>query len=116
MSVTLSCDHRAVDGARDPRRALVRGTDLGDRAELAGDPGLEAVALAADTADNNVITQRAEKVRALLAGGTNLPDALRIMDDTGELRWRIANALEYGSRGQIPLPGRHRLVTIDQSH
>ena len=36
-------EHVGIGGARDARRALVRRPDLGDRPQLARDPGLEAV-------------------------------------------------------------------------
>src|SRR6185312_762895 len=39
-------EHAGIGGARDARRAFVRRPDLGDRPQLARDPGLEAVALA----------------------------------------------------------------------
>jgi hypothetical protein len=38
--------------------------------------------------------RRGGKLRELLAQGVKLPVALREMDDAGELRWRLANALQ----------------------
>jgi type II secretory pathway component PulF len=59
-------------------------------------PESEAVAMAAESTDNEVIRRRAQKVCALLHEGVKLPHAMRGMDDAGELRWRLANGLHGG--------------------
>jgi type II secretory pathway component PulF len=58
----------------------------------AGVPEAEAVALAADSTGNTTIARRAAKTRALLNNGVKLTEAIRAMDDSGELHWRLTNA------------------------
>jgi type IV pilus assembly protein PilC len=62
-----------------------------------GVPEVEAVTLAADSTANSVIQRRAQTVANLLSRGVSLPEALRAMDEVGELQWRLRNALR--SRG-----------------
>lgn len=57
-----------------------------------GVPEPEAVTLAADCTANVVFIRRAQKVVAALKQGVKLMDALQIMDDSGEFRWRLTNA------------------------
>lgn len=57
-------------------------------------PEAEAVTIAAEATANRAMIRRGENMCALLAQGIKLPEALRGMDDSGELRWRIANALQ----------------------
>lgn len=57
-------------------------------------PETEAVKLAAESTANALTTRRAEMVRSQLAAGIKLPEALRALDDSGELQWRLANALQ----------------------
>jgi type II secretory pathway component PulF len=63
----------------------------------AGVPEGVAVIFAAETTDNSLIRKRAADVRDSLAKGVRLSEAIRSLDDTGELHWRISNALQ--SRG-----------------
>lgn len=70
-------------------------------------PEAEAVALAARATDNSVIGTRAARVCAMLNAGVALPQALRVMDDSGELHWRISNALQRGSGFLRALAGWH---------
>jgi len=63
----------------------------------AGVPEAEAVQLAADATANVVLCRRAARVRARLAEGEALPEALRSLDRAGELHWRLANALRRGN-------------------
>jgi type IV pilus assembly protein PilC len=73
-------------------------------------PEAEAVELAAEATANKIMKGRAGKARALLREGTKLPDALRVMDDSPELQWRLANALE-GGRGFVrALTGWHEAL------
>jgi type II secretory pathway component PulF len=67
----------------------------------------EAVVLAGESTANSVVLARARKVQSLLRGGTNLPDALRVMDASGEFQWRAANGLRYGRGFLAALAGWH---------
>jgi len=57
-----------------------------------GMPEAEAVRLAAEATANRVMLRRAARVRQRLADGARLADALKAIDDAGELHWRLANA------------------------
>lgn len=70
----------------------------------------EAVTLAAESTGNTVVIKRAKKVRALLANGTPLSDAIRALDDTGELHWRISNALRGRGGFLRALSGWHEAL------
>jgi type II secretory pathway component PulF len=70
-------------------------------------PEPEAVALAADATANGVMKRRAAKVCQLLKEGARLPEALRAMDDTGELHWRLSNALQHRGGFVRALAGWH---------
>jgi len=73
-------------------------------------PEVEAVRLAGESTANAVFQRRAGKAVALLNQGVNLPEAIRVMDDSGELRWRLANALR-GSGGFVrALMGWHEAL------
>lgn len=67
----------------------------------------DAVAIAAESTVNEVVRARSEKVLSRLKGGVKLPDALRAMDDSGELHWRLSNALQRGSGFLRALAGWH---------
>ena len=58
-----------------------------------GVPEAEALTLAADCTANRVFKQRAERAVAALKQGMKLTEAVQLMDDTGEFRWRLANAV-----------------------
>jgi len=58
----------------------------------AGLPEPEAVRLAAESTANRTLANRAALVRKRLADGIALPEALKVLDDAGELHWRLANA------------------------
>jgi type IV pilus assembly protein PilC len=70
----------------------------------------EAVTLAAQATGNVIIARRAGKVRGLLIEGVKLPEAIRVMDDAGELQWRLANALRRGSGFLRALAGWHEAL------
>jgi type II secretory pathway component PulF len=70
-------------------------------------PEAEAVALAAESTANGVIRRRAAKVCELLNQGVKLSEAIRAVDDCGELRWRISNALQRGGGFMRALAGWH---------
>lgn len=83
-------------------------------------PEAEAVALAAATTDNAIVRRRAAAVGALLNSGVKLPEAIRAMDDSGELQWRLANALQRGRDFLRALAGWHdaldaRAFQLEQS-
>jgi type II secretory pathway component PulF len=59
-------------------------------------PESEAVTLAAKSTDNLVMIRRAKRVCALLQQGVKLPEAIRALDSSRELHWRLANALRRG--------------------
>ena len=73
-------------------------------------PEAEAVSLAAQSTGNLIIARRAGKVRGLLTDGVKLPEAIRVMDDTGEFQWRLANALRRGSGFLRALAGWHEAL------
>lgn len=73
----------------------------------AGVPEPEAVALAADSTANALVRHRAAKVISRLNSGVPLPDALQVMDDSGELHWRLSNALHRGAGFLRALAGWH---------
>jgi type II secretory pathway component PulF len=67
----------------------------------------ESVALAAECTASQALEKRARRTLALLKNGTALPEAISAMDDTGELKWRLANAV-HGKRGFLrALAGWH---------
>ncbi len=70
-------------------------------------PEAEAVTLAAEATANGVIQKRAAKVCRRLSEGVALPEAVRAMDDTGELHWRLSNALRSQGGFLRALAGWH---------
>jgi type II secretory pathway component PulF len=58
----------------------------------AGLPEARALRMAAASTASTLLAGRAEKVCQSLAAGTPLPQAIHLLDDSGELRWRLANA------------------------
>jgi general secretion pathway protein F len=73
-------------------------------------PEPEAVRLAAESTANQVMRRRAGRVCALLDDGTKLPKAIRLMDNSGELRWRLTNALRGGGGFARALNGWHEAL------
>ena len=73
-------------------------------------PEVEAVTLAAQATANVVMIGRGTKVRDLLNRGVKLPEAIEVMDDTAELRWRLTNALHRGSGFLRALAGWHEAL------
>jgi type II secretory pathway component PulF len=59
----------------------------------AGVPESEALELAADCTANNVFRQRVARARTGLAQGLKLAQAVEIIDDSGEFRWRLTQAI-----------------------
>jgi hypothetical protein len=64
----------------------------------AGVPEEPALNFAAFSTANRVFIRRAEKAAARLRSGTKLTEAVQLLDDTGEFRWRLANGAR-GARG-----------------
>ena len=56
-------------------------------------PEAEAVELAADCAANRAFKHRAQIVIARLREGQRLTEAVQALDDSGEFRWRLRNAV-----------------------
>jgi len=73
-------------------------------------PEVEAVTLAGECTSNAIVRRRAEKIRACLTQGVKLPEALRAIDDQGELQWRLANALQRGRGFLSALNGWHEAL------
>ena len=76
----------------------------------AGVPEAEAVTLAAQATTNVVMVKRAIKVCRRLNAGVKLTEAIELMDDTPELRWRIANAVHRGGGFLRALTGWHEAL------
>lgn len=63
-----------------------------------GVPEDKALALAAQSTANTLFTKRAAQAAERLRGGATLIEAVRQLDDSGEFRWRLANA-SHGPAG-----------------
>jgi type II secretory pathway component PulF len=73
-------------------------------------PEAEAVNLAAQSTANLAIIRRARKVCALLQEGVKLPEAIRALDNSRELQWRLSNALRRGAGFVRALTGWHEAL------
>jgi type IV pilus assembly protein PilC len=73
-------------------------------------PESEAVTLAAESTADREMTRRARTVTGLLSGGKSLPEALRTMDNSGELHWRLKNALRRKRDFLQALAGWHEAL------
>jgi type II secretory pathway component PulF len=73
-------------------------------------PEAEAVSLAAQSTANLAIIRRAQRVRALMQEGVKLPEALRVLDNSKELQWRLSNALRRGAGFVRALTGWHEAL------
>ncbi|HKI70418.1 MAG TPA: type II secretion system F family protein, partial [Verrucomicrobiae bacterium] len=58
-----------------------------------GLPEPEAIQLAGDCTSNAICCGRATQMRMALEQGKKLDDAVRALDDSGEFRWRLTNAI-----------------------
>jgi type IV pilus assembly protein PilC len=76
----------------------------------AGVPEHEAVTLAAHSTDNGVFVRRGAEVAQRLRNGTGFLEALRGIDDTGELQWRMANAIHGHGGFMKALTGWHEAL------
>ena len=63
----------------------------------AGVPEEKALSLAAASTANRIFMRRAEKAAEKLRHGATLIQAMQLLDDTGEFRWRLANGA-HGAR------------------
>lgn len=63
----------------------------------AGVPEAEAVVQAAESTANSVLVNRAALARKAMEAGMPLTEAVRRLDDSGEFRWRLANAAHAGA-------------------
>lgn len=75
-----------------------------------------AVQLAAATAGNERFTVQASQVIDDLRGGVALPAALERLDKTGELRWRLANAVHGRGGFRRALAGWHEALEAQAFH
>ena len=73
----------------------------------AGTPEPRAVELAAVGTANRLFMARAARAIADLARGVNLAEAIKHLDDAGELRWRLGNAARAGGGFLTALAGWH---------
>ena len=73
-------------------------------------PEAEAVTLAADCTHNRVIQKRALRVARQLNEGVKLTEAIQLMDDRGEFRWRLTNATHGGEGFRNALAGWHEAL------
>ena len=75
-----------------------------------GVPEAEAVKMAGESTANRLVIRRAARVSGLLQQGGKLPEALKAMDDTGELHWRISNAVQREGGFFRALKGWHEAL------
>jgi type II secretory pathway component PulF len=75
-----------------------------------GVPETEAVRLAGESTANAVFRRRAEQACRLLQQGVRLPEAIRAVDGTRELQWRIGNALHSRMGFVRALAGWHEAL------
>jgi type II secretory pathway component PulF len=60
----------------------------------AGMPEAEALSAAADCTANQIFRERTRVAADRLRGGMKLTEAVQLVDDTGEFRWRLATAMQ----------------------
>ena len=76
----------------------------------AGVPEEQAVTLAAQSTDNRVFIRRGDQVGQRLHVGVTLTEAVQAFDDTGEFRWRLANAAHGHGGFMAALAGWHETL------
>jgi type II secretory pathway component PulF len=72
-----------------------------------GVPEADAVALAAECTANNIFERRAARTVEALKRGVALPQAIQLMDDSGEFGWRLTNAMRQRAAFCQALHGWH---------
>lgn len=75
-----------------------------------GVPEAAALELAGKCAANEIFQRRSRRAAAALAQGTLLPEALAALDDRGEFRWRLANAVHAHGSFVKALTGWHEAL------
>lgn len=75
-----------------------------------GVPETEALRLAGECADNEIFRRRVARARAALAQGGKLTEVVRFLDDQGEFRWRLANAVHARGDFLRALAGWHEAL------
>jgi len=75
-----------------------------------GVPEADAIVIAGDSTANGPCRRRAEKVAAALREGMTLSEAVRFFDDSGEFRWRLANATHAKGGFLRALQGWHQAL------
>jgi type II secretory pathway component PulF len=73
-------------------------------------PEEQAVTLAAQSTDNGVFIRRGAVVAQRLCEGMRLTEAVQAFDDTGEFRWRLANAAHGRGGFMAALNGWHEAL------
>jgi type II secretory pathway component PulF len=73
-------------------------------------PEEQAVTLAAQSTDNGVFMRRGAVVAQRLCEGMRLTEAVQAFDDTGEFRWRLANAAHGRGGFMAALNGWHEAL------
>ena len=73
-------------------------------------PELEALGLAGESTSNAVMIRRAGFAQQRLKQGVKLPEAIRALDDSPELHWRLSNALKRGAGFLRALAGWHEAL------
>lgn len=75
-----------------------------------GVPEAGALELAGHGAANEIFQRRSRRAALALAQGTPLPEALAVLDDRGEFRWRLANAVHAHGGFVKALTGWHEAL------
>jgi len=73
-------------------------------------PEEQAVTFAAQSTDNSVFMRRGAEVAQRLRNGTGFLEAMRGIDDTGELQWRLTNAVHGHGGFMKALAGWHEAL------
>lgn len=73
-------------------------------------PEAESLRLAARCTDNALFSRRAERAIERLQQGAGLSEAMTVLDDTGEFRWRLTNAIHGEGRFLRALAGWHEAL------
>jgi type II secretory pathway component PulF len=73
-------------------------------------PESKAIQLAAASTDNTIFIRLGEAIVQKLQQGVPLTDAMAVLDDGGEFRWRLTNAIHGQSGFQAALGGWHEAL------
>lgn len=73
-------------------------------------PEEQAVMLAAQSTDNRIFIRRGARMAERLREGVPLTEAVQALDDTGEFRWRLANAAHGRGGFMAALSGWHEAL------